>query len=367
MLSFGIMTLNKRSEKSYYLEMAKRAYKYGIACYRFVPSDINPISEKINGDFYNPSIGRWENKEFSVPAILYDRCFYSEDSLSKQCMSIVNWLKARDDIRFLGYGLPNKLELYDILTHTNISPYLVKTMPFTNPQSFIDSLLAEQSLIIKPARGSQGQGIFHIKKAGEGILVKTDKKDAQVTHHFEKTEKAISWLNRLTAKRQYLIQPYVTLSDKDGHPFDIRILLQKDSKGTWNEIGRGIRTGKKDGIISNLSAGGKNIRFDDWITAFPSSLKNYLRDELDEIIETLPAALEEKLPPLFEMGIDIGIGDNGSLWILDINSKPGRKTILNTEPEKREELYTAPLLYAKYLEAGIDKERRPNHAKTVSN
>jgi glutathione synthase/RimK-type ligase-like ATP-grasp enzyme len=367
MLSFGIMTLNKRNEKSYFLELAKKANEYGIDCFRFVPSDINPNSEKISGDFFNPSLGQWEPKEFSAPDILYDRCFYGEDPHSKQCMSIVNWLKARDDIHFLGYGLPNKLELYELLSHSSISPYLLITDPFTSAGKFIKDLRPDQPLILKPANGSQGQGIYYIEKVGKDILVKTDKKDGQIAHCFEKQEKAIAWLNRLTAKRQYLIQPYVNLSNKEGQPYDIRILLQKDSKGTWKEIGRGIRTGKNGGIISNLSAGGTTISFNDWIAALPSSMQNYICEELNEIINTLPAALENKLPPLFEMGIDIGVGNNGSIWVLDVNSKPGRKTILNIQPEKKEELYTAPLLYAKYLAASRQNERRQDHAKTVSN
>lgn len=366
MLSFGIMTLNKRNEKSYFLEIAKRANQHGIDCFRFVPSDISPVSEKISGDYYNPNLGEWERSDFSVPEILYDRCFYGEDSHSKQCMSIVNWLKTRDDIQFLGYGLPNKFELYDVLSNSSISPYLIKTEPFANAEEFLKNLYHDQAIILKPARGSQGQGIYYIEKTGGDILVKTDKKGTQVSHSFNKQEKIISWLNRLTAQRKYLVQPYVNLSNESSQPFDIRILLQKDSKAAWREMGRGIRTGKNGGIISNLSAGGTNISFDEWISSYPAALKNYIYEELAEITNTLPAILEEKLPPLFELGIDIGVGKNGAIWILDVNSKPGRQTILNTRPEMTDALYSAPLLYALHLAAGREQERRPENAKTVS-
>ncbi|MCM3241228.1 YheC/YheD family protein [Cytobacillus oceanisediminis] len=367
MLSFGIMTLNKRSEQPYFMELARRANEYNINCFRFVPSDINPITERITGDFYNPASDGWEPAEFTAPEILYDRCFYGNDSHSKQCISIVNWLKARSDIQFLGYGLPNKLELYEILSCTNISPYLLKTAPYTDADRFLDSLLPDHPLILKPASGSQGHGIYYIEKTGKNILVKTDKKNAQVSRSFESAEKAAGWLNNLTAKRQYLFQPYVNLSNKEEQPFDIRILLQKDMNGTWKELGRGIRAGRNGGIVSNLSTGGSNISFEDWIIEYPSSLRSFLCDELYDIIDTLPAALERKLPPLFEIGIDIGVENNGSIWILDINSKPGRKTILNSQPEKKEELYTAPLHYAKFLAANKELERSTNHEKTISN
>lgn len=61
-------------------------------------------------------------------------------------------------------------------------------------------------------------------------------------------------------------------------------------------MGRGIRTGREGGIVSNLSAGSGNISFEDWIAQYPSSLKSFLSDELNDITDTLPAVLERKLP-----------------------------------------------------------------------
>lgn len=125
MLSFGLMTLNPNHEKTYFFELAKRAHLYNIECFRFSPSSINPSSEKISGDKFNPVKNEWQPSEFLLPNVLYDRCFYGEDGYSKQSKAIVNWLKARNDILFLGYGLPNKLELYNRLSQSKLSPFLV--------------------------------------------------------------------------------------------------------------------------------------------------------------------------------------------------------------------------------------------------
>ena len=124
MIAFGIMTLSMESEASYIDEIAIRAHSCGMECFRFLPSKINPHNLKAEGRRFEIDQQRWIECEFSIPALLYDRCFYGDDEHSKQCIPIVSWLKSREDITFLGYGLPNKLDLYHALKTTVLSPYL---------------------------------------------------------------------------------------------------------------------------------------------------------------------------------------------------------------------------------------------------
>lgn len=144
------------------------------------------------------------------------------------------------------------------------------------------------------------------------------------------------------------------------------MLLQKNELGNWLERGRGIRIGKKGGIISNLSAGGIVSNFMNWIDSLPFALREYIQQELDDILANIPAILEEAFLPLFELGIDIGIDKNGAIWILDINSKPGRKVILATRPEISEQLFEAPLCYASFISQSKLKERKRYNEKTLS-
>ncbi|MEH7081394.1 YheC/YheD family protein [Neobacillus drentensis] len=58
--------------------------------------------------------------------------------------------------------------------------------------------------------------------------------------------------------------------------------------------------------------------------------------------------------------------ENGSIWILDINSKPGRKVLLHTQPDIKETLTLAPLLYGKHLSQMAQNERKSYYEKTLS-
>ena len=366
MIAFGIMTINLESEQSFINDIATLAESCGMACYRFIPTKINPLTLQVKGKKFNSQTKTWLDDEFPIPAIIYDRCFYGDDEHSKQCIPIVSWLKTRADITFLGYGLPNKLELYEVLNTTVLSAYLPMTQLASNPNSVLDELAARKRIILKPTNGSQGNGIYYLKKNKKSIHVKTEKQKNIISRIFPDETKLTKWLKPLLNKRQYLMQPYLELSNDELKPFDLRILLQKNIDGKWGEMGRGIRTGSTGGILSNLSTGGTVLPYEEWSASFLPAKKEHINQELEYILTRLPLILENAFLPLFEIGIDIGIAKNGSIWILDINSKPGRKVLLHTQPDIKETLNLAPLLYGKHLSQMDQIERKSYYEKTLS-
>lgn len=348
MLSFGLMTLNLHHEDGYFTEIARRAKKHHIKCYRFVPSKINPHTEMVEGELFLHEQGHWEKANFPIPNILYDRCFYKEEFHSKQCKAIVNWLKTNDKAEFLGFGLPNKLQLYEALAHTKLSPYLPKTLAAVSPETILSFLQDWQRVMMKPIDGSQGNGIYYMEKQGKQVIVKIDKGERQVEKTLDK-DTFLHWLRRVLSKKKFLLQPYYPLTNENKEPYDIRSLLQKDEKGEWQTIGKGVRVGKKERIISNVSAGGSIMNYEAWLQRLEPANKQFIIEEVEDILKTLPSLVENKFPPLYELGVDIGIARDLSIWILDINSKPGRKVILQNHPELKELLYESPLRYARFI------------------
>ncbi|XJZ28090.1 YheC/YheD family protein [Bacillota bacterium Lsc_1132] len=366
MLTLGFMALTMDSENSYITEVAKRARSLDVECVRFIPSHILPNTHLVKGKKFDARSESWIDSEFPLPALIYDRCFYGNDEHSKQCIPIVSWLKNRGDIQFLGYGLPNKLELYQALQNSQLAPYLPVSKTALVVQDVLNELRKHHRLILKPINGSQGYGIYYVKKNQKTFHVKTEKQKKIISRIFPNEEKLFSWLNPLLHQLPYLVQPYLELTNDELQPFDIRLLLQKDENGSWIERGRGIRTGLTGGILSNLSAGGVVTDFETWSAALSPAAKAYISSELDYIKAHLTDLLEDEFLPLFELGVDIGIAKNGSLWILDVNSKPGRKVVLSTAPELMETLYNAPILYGKWLSENDRKGRKTYYAKTLS-
>ncbi|MBD7937949.1 YheC/YheD family protein [Cytobacillus sp. Sa5YUA1] len=348
MKTLGIMTLYETSERTYITAIASQAKHHGYQCFRFIPKNILPHNNEVNGERFNEETELWESAIFPLPELLYDRCFYQEDDHSKKCKVITNWLKNSGKTQFLGQGLPNKLEIYDALKHSRLAPYLLHSDSFTSAKSFIKQLKKQAPLVLKPVNGSQGIGIYVISIEGDSVIIKTDKGSKQIKQTLP-IHKAMVWLERLTKRYQYLIQPFLLLVDQQNRPFDLRVFLQKDAYGEWKERARAMRTGHENGIISNLSAGGTTSPYERWLDSIPKSQKSFLQEELKEILFILPSIMESCFSTLFELGIDIGIDQEGGIWILDINSKPGRKLVLQTNPQLADVLYTSPFKYGDYL------------------
>ncbi|MFJ5760021.1 YheC/YheD family protein [Neobacillus sp. NPDC093182] len=365
MITFGIMTLNIESEAAYIHEIAVRSHSCGMECFHFLPSSINPLTQQVQGRRFCAEEQSWVEDEFPIPSLIYDRCFYGDDQHSKRCVPIVSWLKSRDDITFLGFGLPNKLELSETLSNSRLAPYLPHSHLIKDCSDVLSALNKQKKIIIKPINGSQGFGIYYLKKNDKTIHVKTEKNKQIISRIFPNETKLFQWLQPLINFRPYLLQPYLELSNTTSRPFDIRILLQKDQQGVWVDRGKGIRIGNTGGILSNLSAGGSVMDFTTWSSALSQASKEYICSELNFITTNLPHILEKEISPLFEIGVDIGIAKNGALWILDVNSKPGRKVVLKTEPDLKEILFHAPLLYGKYLIQSESIERKSRYEKTL--
>ncbi|TKC18129.1 YheC/YheD family endospore coat-associated protein [Robertmurraya kyonggiensis] len=346
MLTLGFMTLQLKNEHTYFTEIAGRALKYDIECVRFIPASMDPTTEMFEGELYSHQQNRWLKKKFPLPDVLYDRCFYGEDFHSRQCKGIVSWLKSKDNVRFLGYGLPNKLELYEVLSNSKLSAYLPKTVKVTSPLMVQSLLQTFQRIILKPSNGSQGNGVYYIEMQKRHYIVKTDKLEQQVSRVFADEALLLNWLERLLKKKEFMLQPYLSLTNEQHEPFDIRSLLQKDRNGNWITVGKGIRQGKVERIVSNLSAGATVIDYETWIQSIPEQKRNFINEEIKFILESLPHLLEENFHPLFELGVDIGVAKDHSIWILDVNSKPGRKVLLTSQPGLQDYLYESPLLYA---------------------
>lgn len=349
MIKLGILILHPHQEAEYFSQIARRARSFNIQLYKFVPASIDPATELISGEKYNPDSGAWETSRFPIPEYLYDRCFYGNDEISRKSRPIVQWLKKRPDLTFLGCGLPDKWSLYNTLKNDPIlSPYVPRTERAQSASFILKRLMREKKLLLKPETGSQGKGVIRLILENN-IQLATHRQKNLIKKEFTNKTSFAAWFDKLLASQNYLCQPLLEIVDDDGCVFDLRILLQKDCNGEWREQGRGLRKGEAGHVISNLSGGAEPVPYEAWFDKLPAFKQVLLEDELKTIIKNLPLLLEDAYKPLFEIGVDIGVARDGAVWVLDVNSKPGRKTIIHAVPDKQEAIYSAPLQYCTFL------------------
>jgi glutathione synthase/RimK-type ligase-like ATP-grasp enzyme len=350
MIRLGLLTVKNGQELGMFTKIAQLAKKWGISVVRFTPTSIQPITHDVNGYSFHPDKNAWVEATFPIPPFIYDRCFYTTKESYSKNSPIVEWLKKSPNTNFLGYGLPSKWSIYQSLKSVlDIAPFLPITEQASSEEVINNFLQDYKTIILKPDHGSQGKGIFKVTKKRSRFEISTQNKENTITKEFETTEDFQKFLNSLIIKRDYLVQPFYSLSDRSDRPFDIRILMQKNKFGEWSETGRGVRTGSQSHFVSNLFSGATISNFDDYLQTYSYRNKQIILSEIDQISKTLPKVLEDNFSRLFELGIDIGIDKYLKIYILDCNSKPGRKVALETNREKEMEIIEAPLAYCSYL------------------
>ncbi|PYZ98866.1 hypothetical protein CR205_09935 [Alteribacter lacisalsi] len=335
-IAFGILQLSSEQEKEYITQIALRGAASRTPVYVFTPADWDPETNLVQGRKFDPASLSFQEEEFVLPKIIYDRCFYNRSDESKKAMALVRQMKERTI--FLGYGLPDKWKVYESLAaNPTLQEYLPETK-LLKPSNLITMLKKFKTVLIKPATGSGGKGIHTVTRT-KSAFIWTDAHTGQQTSHRYTPDGLHEELVRRTGGLAYLIQPFLSLKNENDAPFDLRVVLRKNRSGVWNELGRGIRKGSSGGIVSNLNAGG---------TIVPSSEYTFTPDQqeqLDTILRTIGSCLEDAHHRLFELGVDFGIDAEGNLWILEVNSKPGLQTVLYTTGLKeRIQVYEGPLV-----------------------
>ncbi|MCA1059635.1 YheC/YheD family protein [Rossellomorea aquimaris] len=347
--SLGIMTLTPQSTNDYFLEIARHSNSYPIDLYLFSPQGISPLNETVEGLHYDKVKGEWEKDVFEIPEYIYDRTYYQNDLTSRQARAVVQWLKNQKHIRFLGYGLPNKWHLYEKLTQTSLAPYIPETYLVTERNHLLHLLNQHKDIIIKPVDGAHGFAVYHLITTQQEIRVRTTKKQGIIEQSFPSDEFFLKWAEHILKQHTFICQKRLLNQTKEEAPFDIRILLNKDASGEWREFQRAIRVGERNGILTNISRGASYISYTDWKSTHNSDSWDFIEHELRTILEEIPLLLEEQFSPLFEIGVDLIIAQDNSLWVLDMNSKPGHKVVHSLQPGKLTPLYKAPLDYCEFL------------------
>ncbi|MGM0846362.1 MAG: YheC/YheD family protein [Bacillota bacterium] len=350
MTRLGIMMLEPDTTHSFYTGMAQTSTVHDVEVLLFSPLQIHPQTEWIQGYRFSKDTGSWTKDIFTIPEYIYDRTFYGDDFTSKQAKAIVQWLKNRDDLCFLGYGLPNKWTIYrHLINHNKVAPYLPETTLIESIPKTVEKIKREKNVIIKPFDGAHGMAVFEIQSETGQFQVRTTKKQEMVQKEMDE-ETLSRWLESLIGKRSFILQTHLDNRDELNRPFDLRLLLQKNEKDKWSVSCKGFRVGSPGSLLTNLSAGASAISYEEWKKKQNHYNWKYIECELRDIILSLPQALEEEFAHLFEIGLDIIIGKDSSVWILDMNSKPGHKMLQLLKEEEIQYLYSLPLRYCKALQ-----------------
>ncbi|RFU60467.1 YheC/YheD family endospore coat-associated protein [Peribacillus glennii] len=348
----GILATPKQSNppfsrEAFYRFLSKEGMKTGLPVYVFLPEGVDIQKKTVTGYRYLPQQGSWELKKFPLPSIVYD-CLWGRRKYRTQ----LKWLKAQANVTFLNHFLRNKITTYKSLVQDEVlASFLPPTKQVTSMNVIKEMLQVHGEVVIKPIQSTSGKGVMKITSnqtthQAEG----RDLKNNIFRKRFENKEALLKWIGNLPRVKR-LVQPYLDLSSPEGSPFDIRVLVQKDSKGEWVETGRALRSGTTSGLTSNLCGGGRATTVAPFLESmFNEEQRMEIERQISAIGEKLPSYIESKHGRMVELGLDIGVDRKGKVWIIEVNSRPGRNSFKRIENgTKYKTALSSPIKYAHYL------------------
>jgi YheC/D like ATP-grasp len=339
-------------ETPYFMQLAQEARNWGMDIFVFVPTDIR-WDERTATGWTVRFDDTWVKTVRPLPDLIYDRCYYHNLREYHFYQPYIKRLCSDPNVRLLGTPLKGKLQTYDILKQNpELHPFLPPTRLYQSPTDVFECIAKYRGAVTKPNGGSHGRGVAAIIPAQEGYLVRgRDQQNLIVSRYLKNDRELSSWLDSFIRQSRYIVQPYLSLYTSDRRPFDIRILIQKNEHMQWEVTGMAVRTGKPKSITSNLHGGGEAINIQSFLeTHYGQQEMDLILAQLYQISETVPHTIEAHHGTLVELGLDIGIDRLGRIWILEVNSKPGRTIFLKTgELQLRQRAVQLPIRYARAL------------------
>lgn len=332
--SLGIMVAERGttppfSNDRFYRQLSLAGSRQGLAVYVFSPLGINWTLRRVTGYAWNPNTVQWEKQLLPLPDLVYDRFFYSRSRPFVPARTAIRKLRAWPYTRFLGIGLPDKYRVHRLLSGDGtIAPHLPDLCKVTRLVHVRAMLARYGDLVLKPLGGSQGKGIFRLtamnNRPGSFRATGRDRKNRFFCRHFGNARELAAWLLDRMKGCPHTAEPYRHLATRAGEPFDIRTFLQKNHRGRWQFVGMAARIGQAGKLTSNLHGGGRAEPARALLEAEFGDRAGELADKIRALSMHIARVLEQKHGRLVELGADFGIDRSGSIWLLEVNSRPGR-------------------------------------------
>ncbi|WP_181348847.1 YheC/YheD family protein [Thalassobacillus sp. CUG 92003] len=296
--------------------------------------------------------GAYSVQTINTPRVIHNRKL-NHDGKDQKAISA---LQKNGVIVFNDFTRYNKLHIYHLL---NKSAHLTPHLPFTALATEKNvRLLSSMSnnLIIKPAIGSLGDGIMTLTRRNKRIWSYTTHDGKTAT--FSLGQKWPSDLATIFQQGSHIIQERISLATYEGRPYDIRVAVQKNRVGEWHITGLVAKAAKKGRWVTNVASGGTCYPLD---VVFNQTLLNNKAKHLQDVKELalrVAAQLNTSYPNMADLGLDIGITEQGFPMFIECNGRDQRYSFLEAGlTEIWEATYSTVIEYADYQFKQLQKER----------
>ncbi|MCS1352657.1 YheC/YheD family protein [Mechercharimyces sp. CAU 1602] len=175
-------------------------------------------------------------------------------------------------------------------------------------------------LFVKPDKGGGGVGVIRIRRISLTLFEVRYRRLQQRVERDGLYEQVWKWMLK---GRKYLVQRGIESVSYQGRPFDYRILLQRPA-GKWQISGMIAKVAAPGEIVTNSRKGRSALSVEKSLSYFTPSpaYQKLLCEELRDLSFNVASVLEKRYAGLKELGIDLGLDQEGRFWIYEVNTSP---------------------------------------------
>lgn len=281
---------------------------------------------------------------YPIPPMIYDLGVFPPNY--RESKKAVRKALEQKEVQFLNTRSAfSKWSTYTLLsTDPQIAPHLPKTVLFEHGDDLLQMLSDYPKVCVKSLWGSRGKEVLFIEKKGDRFSLIYP--DGIVKRYLNLDELANS-ISFFMKGNNWLIQETVNLATWKNCRIDLRALVQKVTLQRWACTALCLRRAQPHGLITSTSHGGTVFNAFPILSKLWPSHSEELVKEVKKLSLHVAQTLENHVGPLGELGIDIGVDQDGQIWLFEVNGKPGKTTIRKLGNKRKIRLaYERPLRYA---------------------
>lgn len=311
----------------FYCMMARAAAEQGATLILFSPADANFENRRVKG--YAPvaadqAFGVWKRIDTRLPDVIYENVFVHL-AIAGKAHGLRQGAK-RCAIPLFNPSFPSKWQLHRWLQKHELRKHLPKTETHQSAAKTVSLIDEWGSAYIKPIGGYGGLGVTRVERLNaDRYRLSTDRAGKQGgKSRLELSRGALVQTLRRRIHRPHIVQQQIPLVMLKERKLDFRVVVQRSREGQWQVTGVVPKMAAKDGVVTNIIAGGERLTLAACRQMARQEDKTLNTDALERLALDLSNWLTHRIPYVGIIGYDLALDEQGHAWLIEANPKPAR-------------------------------------------
>ncbi|WP_148362735.1 YheC/YheD family endospore coat-associated protein [Bacillus sp. B-jedd] len=319
---------NSKNDAEFVMEMLSSEKFTAHYSFLFSPGDVDWEREVVLGSFRivdETGKDHWRHYEVPLPDVIYNRMLSRRAEYSEVGQRFYANVKLAKDIKMFNPHYFSKEFIHEVLLNDEEAvKYLPETIFKPKKSDVWKMVERHRTVFLKPKNRAGGWGIFKITKNDERYIVNNERR----IDKYKSLRRCFKRADFEQNRKKYMVQQGIKLIEVDGRNADFRVNLNKNNKNEWVVVAKACKAAGKKSTTTHIRLGGTIHNGTEVLIQVFKDRAPAIEKEIEEAVIILAKAVDKSIGgPIGELGIDLGVDQDGKVWLFEINSLPGRSIL----------------------------------------